>query len=138
MRTVSFYHRVTGILQSAKLTASDDEAVALNTPPGCAAIDGHHDELSLKVDVGTGRLVDYQPSAPTPAENYVWNRTTKRWRLNDALTEKAATRSLALMQIAKLEASQHRPLRELVLGDESARVRVRAIEDEITHLRKQL
>jgi hypothetical protein len=36
--------------------------------------------------------------------------------------------------IAELEASQHAVVRELLLGDESARARLQAIHDEIAEL----
>ena len=50
-RHVSFFHRLTGLLNGVHFLASDANIVALNTPPDHIAIDGHHDHLSKRVDV---------------------------------------------------------------------------------------
>lgn len=43
-----------------------------------------------------------------------------------------------LAQIAALEATQARPMREIALGDDSAKARLQAIDEQINNLRLQL
>ena len=80
MRTVSFYHKDTGLFNGAHLTASSSTSVDINTPDGYAAIDGHYDHLSQRIDVETKTVIDYQP--PAPSVDHEWNIATKRWQLS--------------------------------------------------------
>lgn len=45
---------------------------------------------------------------------------------------------LIVLKITALEATQARPLRELALGDTTARARVQTIQDQIAALRAKL
>src|SRR5277367_2415396 len=100
MKTVSFYHKDTGIFHGNQFIGTDDATVALNTPPDHVAIDGHHDPLSKRVNLDAHRqivaieaeietvqdraqrqaeldalkallLVDYQP--PAPSTDHEWD-----------------------------------------------------------------
>ncbi|HEY3679029.1 MAG TPA: hypothetical protein VGL45_09935 [Bradyrhizobium sp.] len=121
MKRYSFFDLSTGLLASHQYGTSDAADLALNTPPGHGVIDGHHDHLNKRVDITTGELVDYQ----RPAEEIAAQATIDR-------------RSLALAQIAQLEASQHRASRELSLGRPGAFERLQAIDADIAKLRLDL
>lgn len=121
MKTVAFYHKETGLLNGMRFMASDDELIALNTPPGHIAIEGEHDHLTKRVDVTTGEVIDYQ----RPADEL-------------AADVKTDGRVTALMMIASLEASQHRAIREAALGNPGAAARLQSIDDQITALRADL
>jgi hypothetical protein len=121
MRTVVFYHKDTGLLNGTHFMASDDELIALNTPPNHIAIEGDHDHLTKRVDVTTGEVVDYQ----RPADEL-------------AAEAKGIARQTALMKIASLEASQHRAIREAALGGLGAAARLQSIDDQISALRADL
>jgi hypothetical protein len=129
VRTVSFFHKETGALHSNQLICSDDAAVALNTPADHIAIDGHHDYLCKRVDLETKQIVEWIP--PAPSADHVWNPETLRWQLSAAAQGKAQARQLAQARIAALRASSIDVMRELLLGNESARARLQAIADEI-------
>jgi hypothetical protein len=126
MKTVNFYHKETGVLNGTHLLASDDGAVALNTPTDHIAIDGHHDHSSRRVDVATGELIDYQP--PSPGVDYEWNADTKRWQLSAAVEAWQAARSTALAAITVLEGQGIRAMRELALGQVGAADRLAALD----------
>jgi hypothetical protein len=138
MRAVSFYHKVTGVLHAVQVIASSDEVVALNTPPEHLAIEGHHDPLSKRVDVTTGAVVEHQP--PAPSTDHAWNDETKRWALKPEIAVAQARRAAALTQIATLEASQQRAMRELLidLNDATAKQRLLDIDEQIGALRSGL
>jgi hypothetical protein len=75
MRQVSSYHKETRLLNGSHLLASDDAAIALNTPPDHIAIDGHHDSLSKRVDVANPETIDVyvtsdQSDIPTKVTRY--------------------------------------------------------------------
>lgn len=136
MRTVSFFHRETGLLNGQLLIASDDEAVALNTPADHIAIDGHHDSLTQRVDLATAQVVDYQPPQPSP--DHEWNVESKRWVLGAATAARQAARSSALLAIGQLEAKGIRAMRELALNTLGAADRLKSIDDQISALRADL
>lgn len=73
--------RLLGRSFSAPGTDADDEDVALNTPAGCGVVAGVSDWQSQKVDLDTGRLVDFQP--PPPADDamrtWEWHWVARRW-----------------------------------------------------------
>ena len=56
MRSVSFFHKETGLLHPVTVIASDDEAIKLNTPPDHEPIDNPkdgsvHDHMSRRVNM---------------------------------------------------------------------------------------
>lgn len=136
MRAVSFYHKETGRLLGNQMLASDDEVLALNTPADHAAIDGHHDHQSKRVDIATGEVLEYQP--PRPSDDHEWNDEAKRWQLNAAAIGKLNRNNSARARIAQLENSQHRLVRECALGNSNSKTKLREIDDEIVSLRSQL
>lgn len=139
MKCVSFYHRETGLFNGAHLTTSDEDTIELNTPADHVAIDGHHDSLSKRVDISSGEVVDYQ--APPLSDDHVLDPQTRQWVLTPAALERKRKRPDALARIAKLEAAQHRLVREalmqLMLGQDTKQSyqRLAGIDDEIETLR---
>jgi hypothetical protein len=136
MRVVSFYHKETGLLADSRILASDDATVVLNTPANHGVIEGHHDHLSTRVDVATGEILDYQP--PSPSTDHEWNAESKRWQLSAAATDRAQRRTAAAARIAALEVSQHRLVREVLLGRVSGLAKLQLLDDEISSLRSQV
>lgn len=112
---VHIYNAKSGLFTGASFhtNQTDPKAIAVFiaevTPPGHAAYRGYVvDALSQKVDLPTGRLVEYQPPQPSP--NHEWNPTIRRWQ-----RAKSTKRSTSLSRIAELEANQHRAVRETVI-----------------------
>jgi hypothetical protein len=139
----SVYDSTTGALvgQDVIGTAAN---VALNTPEGCAAIEGQHDHLSKRVDLATGEVVDWVPPKPddTELETYEWDTTTApkrpRWVAKPtALARKQAKQARVQERMDRLEAKQARPLRELLLDPNNAQARdkLAALEAQLVELR---
>lgn len=140
MRSVSFYHKETGLLHAVTVVASDDEAIKLNTPADHEPIDNPadgsvHDHLSRRVDLETKTVVDYQPPQPSP--DHEWNETTKRWQLNSATRERESKRRDAHARIAALADEERHLIRRLALNafDGEAKERLAKIDSEIAELR---
>lgn len=136
MRCVRFFHRETGLIHPQRVIVSSDHALALNTPPDHDVIDDPKDKpidpLCQRVNIHTRLVQEYQPPAPSAA--HVWNPQTKRWVLSAATQARASAKAAALARIAELESSQHRAVREAVLGMDGAHKRLQALDDEIrTH-----
>jgi len=136
MNKVSFYHKGTGIFRDYQFMTSKDELIALNTPPDHAAIEGHFDHLSQKVDVESGEVVDHQP--PAPSADHEWDAAMKRWRKHAATAARDVDRAIARARLTHLETMQPRLLREVALGYEHARKQLAEIDEEIIALRPQL
>lgn len=136
MRHVSFYHKETGAIHPNCFFSTNERAIALNTPAGFAVIDGHLDCLSQRVDVATGKVVDYQP--PSPSADHEWNAATKRWQLNAAASAKASAALAARLRIGEIEQLSTRLARQCILGINGAREALAALEAEVTQLEKYL
>lgn len=141
MRTWHYFDRSTGLFvgKSVSYPADHPQSEKLATscaPDGCAPIEGVTDYLSQRVDLTTGQVVSWQPPQPSP--DHEWNAGTKRWQLTAASAAKASARLSALSEIAALELSQLRALRELALGDSSAVERLKSVDAQVAALRKDL
>ena len=134
---VHFYDEATGLFTGRSLSVTDGEhaaaAIKANTPPGKVGFEGDVDPLAQRVDVSTGKLVDYQP--PQPSADHEWDASTKRWQLTAAAATRKRARAAALQQIAALEQSQHGAVRDALLGRGTDRLK--AIDEQIAELRKQ-
>jgi hypothetical protein len=140
IRHWSFYNESTGIISGQHFSATDDGSLSLNTPPGHKAIEGHHDPLSVRVNVETGELVE-QP--PRPSEHHEWKN--RRWTLNNQEQMRLDNHASALAQIAHLETNiQPRAQRELLLaiarklGLEEEATRLKVVDEGIASARAQL
>jgi len=136
MKTYSFYHAETGVLHPDVFFSTNPDTLPANTPVGHVAIEGMVDALSQRFDLRSKQIVDYQP--PQPSSKHEWNKETKRWQLNSAASAVEESRTRALNQIAALEQSQNRIVREHLLGDASALERLAQIDNRIAELRKEL
>ncbi len=137
---MAFYHKHTGTLHQTSVVVSDDAAVALNTPPDHVAVDqpasGPLDPLSQKVDVATGKVIDWQP--PQPSDDHEWRG--RRWRLTATAEEQQRRRTLAIIRRGELLEQQHDLMRRLVLNpqDEDARTALAALHAEMESLQADL
>jgi len=138
MRTWSFYDQETGDISGKRFRAINDRVLAANTPTGFTAIEGAFDRLSQRVDVETGKVIDYQP--PAPDDDHEWNATRRRWVKKPEVLAAERRDKAARDRIAELEASQLRATREHLLDpiDPAPTARLRAIDDEIKTLRSDL
>jgi len=138
VRRYSFYHPDTGLFTAKILATTNPALVALNTPEGYRAIAGAYDHLSQRVDLGTLKVIDYQPPRPSP--QHEWNPKSRRWELAAAVIAQRQLAAQALSEIARLEATQARPMRELALdpANVAAHARLAAIDAQIVELRKRL
>jgi len=135
MRVISFYHKETGLFHGRQLMTADPKLIASNTPPDHIAIEGDHfDAQSQRVDVKTGQVVDRVP--PKPSDNHEWNSSIRRWQIKPEILAADEARRKAIERIKSLELKALRSLREHALGQAAATERLRAIDDEITQLRR--
>jgi hypothetical protein len=120
MKTISFYHKDTGIISSYKVTG-DDELAKQNTPIDHIAIDGYHSHLVKKFDLETKSIVDYVPPPVTEEQ------------------DKIANSAAARIRIRQLENAQPRIVREMLLYPNDGHIKkLWDIENEIENLRKDL
>jgi hypothetical protein len=140
LRQYHFYHEATGLLSAYSLALNvpdgHDELVSRNCPSGHKAIEGHLHPSRHRVDVGTGKVVDYQP--PAPSVDHEWDEVTQRWQLNAAALAKVQVAAAAHFRIRELRDSQHDIIRAAVLGDRSALDQLRSIDTEISELSRTL
>jgi hypothetical protein len=116
MKHYSHYDPSTGEFTGVSVFG-DEEAIALNVTAENPAIEGHHDRETHRVNLKTGQVVPREaPRASSATERH----------------------HAALARIHALEARQARAVIEHVLGDASAKQRVRDLEDEIARLRQEL
>lgn len=120
MRNVAFYHKDTGILHPCSIIASDDAAVALNTPVDHVVIDqpksGNLDPAIHHIDVATLAVVEHARAVPSAEEN------------------KTQQRRVAVIRISRLQDETVTLLRAHALGDAKALKRLQEIEDEAAAL----
>lgn len=137
-RTWSIYELSTGVFIGKQVTAYTDEQIAMNTPPGCAAIEGRFDAGSQRVDLSTGEVVDYRPASPDA--EHEWNEAARRWTLRPEIALVRRARANTIAQIESLEARQLRPLRELSIdpSNMAARDMIDQIDRQIRALRLTL
>ncbi len=133
-----FYDLTTGLFRRQRLASSDPALVEANTPPGCGAYAGAVDPESQRIDLATGALVDWQPDQPS--SEHEWDPAARRWELTRDAAKREARRIDAEREIERLERQQLRAMREVALdgGNEDAKTRLRAIDDEIAALRPAL
>lgn len=135
--TWSFYDPETGLF-SGRAYLGTEEGLKLNTPRGMAVKAGRFHQLSQRVDLETGEVVEYRP--PAPDDDHEWNADRRRWTLKPEALERRQQRRQSEARIKVLEQQQARPSRELALDSTNAeaRRRLEAIEAEIAQLRKDV
>ena len=140
----TIYNVSTGAFTGQEVVANNEHSLRINTPDGCAAIEGQHDHLSKRVDLATGEVVDWIPPAPpdTDLETFEWDNAPKRPRWVSKPTAKAikqGKQARVQERMDRLEAKQARPLRELLLdpNDAQARAKLAALEAQLAALRNE-
>lgn len=141
MKEFSFYNKETGAISGKRISCSAegeslDRFLADNTPEGFVCIEGTFDRLSQIVDLETKEVIDYIPEQPSA--DHEWHPLAKRWVYNAAYLAAQKADTEARKEIALLEASQLRPLRELALGNKSAEARIAEIDAKISVERTKL
>lgn len=140
-----YYDLATGVFtgQCVSSSRADQAFLDANAREGLGLIDGVADHLSQRVDVGTGKLLDYIPSSP--GEDYQWSNVSRRWELSDAAVIREQRRRQALSEIERLEREvQPRIIRELRLAelesrrDSGAENRLAQLDARIAELRVDL
>lgn len=132
----SIYRLSDGMIIDSK--ESDESQLANNVPQGCGYIVDHHDYLSVKVDLGTKELADYQP--PAPSADHYWDVISKRWRLSDEVGAAISADANARRELATLDLKAIRYLIDANNGsiDEEGKQRLAAISAAKDELRKKL
>jgi hypothetical protein len=134
-KTFTVYRKSDGIFV-AQLTADDSHA-QMNTPEGCALVEGAYDHLSQRMNLASGNVEDWRPSSPSI--DHEWDEASKRWRLNSDAAAREQTKIATRTRIAHLETNvQPRTIRESALNQPDAQKRLQDIDAEIAGLRKQL
>lgn len=113
MKTFSFYDPATGLLSGGNVTLPEG-LLELNTPEGLVAIEGVFDPARQRIDLATGKAVDWQP--PVDPQRAAAHRHFERERL-----------------VRQMEGQQARSMRALLLdpNDQQARQRLAEIEAQI-------
>jgi hypothetical protein len=138
MKRWHFWDQTSGAISSHYFCAPNDRALRDNTPAGLIPIEGTYDHLSQRVDLATGKVIDYRPDQPD--DDHEWNERLRRWTKRPEAMAKQIQATRAQRQIERLEKQQARPMRELARnpGDAAARRRIDEIDAEIEALRAQL
>jgi|SRR6185295_7999522 len=114
MKAVSVYCKTTGLIKH-HITANDDDDLKHNIPADHAVIDGHHDPRTCKVDLVTGAIERHSGADPVAMPVHPVLDARRR--------------------IHALDQRSIRVLRELALGYDGARQRLKDIDDEMQLLR---
>lgn len=151
MRNVTYYHKDTGALHRLSTLASDDLAIALNTPADHVPIDhppsgSYLDWQSQRVNLELVRAEheahvqahaesaappEYRPSIavvedwqpPPPSPEHEWNSAAKRWQLGAKAREAAEVARAGTARRAEIIAEQQPLLRRLALNPDDAAAR---------------
>lgn len=148
MSTWSFFRVADGLFTGGTITLADDARLPASTPEGCGAAPGIFDPLTQAWDVNAGVAVDYVPPKPPDTDDaaYAWDAATKRWQARATLVaNKKARKAPIQLQIDALQATQHEPLRAVVLAlgkakpaPAGAMAKLQAVDDAIAPLQATL
>lgn len=144
MKVYSFYELATGSFTGSHITCPD-AWLEQNTPGGCGAMEGLHDPLCRRVNLGTGEVEAYVPDKPadTSSETWTWNAAIERWQSAPTLAAlKAQAVDAVMAALERQELSQARAQREVLLAlmagatpSPDAVARLQAVEDNCAVLR---
>lgn len=130
------YDKTNGMFLGRTFTAPEAEA---NLDKNVASIHGIHkedgliDHLSQQLDLVTGKVIDYRPLPPS--SEHEWNACTKRWQRSLSAKTKEVAAATMRVRLAHLRTvMQPDIIRRLLLGDETQRAALQAVEDEINQL----
>jgi hypothetical protein len=144
MRKVYLYDKKTGLFSGRSFEYSGpdfDDAVTANTPQGDAWIEGDFDPATKRVDLGTGRIMEYQP--PQPDEDYELSTDTGRWVKRADVARWERDRMNAFSRLELLDRKRSRALADHALRPDERtgedlklpHERLQEIEDEAEILR---
>lgn len=145
----SYFDRRTGLFTGKQITVNKREQLRA-VDPNIDCIEGAYDPMSERVvihrttDKETGKdieafdVIDYQP--PKPNDSSEWDDDKKRWQLTAEAQRIDDLHEAANAEIAKLEASQARSMRELALdpNNQEAKRYLISIDLRIAELRANL
>lgn len=117
MNTCHFFYKLDdGVFDGRTFSSSDHEALKLNTPQGYGSRSDVSDWQSQRVDVATGKLVDWQP--PRPDADHFWDPKTRRWLINPIVSERRLRESQLLTEIKSIDERLIRPMLEIQANPE--------------------
>ena len=128
MPTYTFYRTDTGALLQATFSGTP-AALASNTPPGCAAIEGAFDAQARRVV--DGAVQTWQPPKPetTRAWDWAWDDKAGCWdRVPSLPRRKRLATDTVHERIAEIEEAQARPLREWLLAEADGSDKTEAVQ----------
>lgn len=104
---------------------------------------GQFDHLSQRVDLSTGKVVDWQPPKPddTPLVRHEWDKDTKRWlRIKTQRALDAEHDAAIAVELAALDAKRIRPLAEMMVKRDAwlAREQLERLEAQADALRARM
>lgn len=137
-----FYDPVSGALSQSVVVGTRAFAAAA-CPPGMDVAEGVFDPQAQRVDLKTGKVVDWQPPAPPADEWRTWAWSTEERRWQPQPTDKARRRDTRRALAAQIEAAERgtlRALREMAIDptNTAADARLAEIERRIRALRQQM
>lgn len=110
-RTGYIYDLSTGLLTGTSFTSSDEGEFERQITEGHGMVFDVVDCQSQRVDLATGKLVDYQPARPS--DDHYWEPRSKRWRLNPIVDQARQRRGEIIQRIKELDERLIRPMAEL-------------------------
>lgn len=152
MKRWFFFDTNTGLFNGSHFATNEHECLINNIPAGLRELEGIFDPLSQRVDLDVLKqidkldaekdaalieglkaklVVDYQP--PQPDEDHEWNADAKRWQIKPDIAKKRQVIAAAQAEIDRMEQSQLRALRELLLDPDNANAkeRLQSIDEQI-------
>jgi hypothetical protein len=134
-----FYCEVTGLIHQAKVYSNNledaklsDLAARMNAPPGHLPIAGTYDHDTQRVDLQTRQVVPHKPARPS--EDHEWHTDVGRWHLKNEVAERERLHLDVRRQIAELEATSPRLLRQAQLGHPGAQEALARLDQQINQL----
>lgn len=147
MSTWSFYDSTTGEFYGATFSGPPD-SVKQNTPNGYIPIQGLFTPRGQRVDLATGKVVDYVPPKPPDTEffTHVWSDDLRAWESRPTRAGLIAQNDdLLKVRMAQAEAKQARAVRDIALAaalgtppPRAAVLTLQEVEAEVSALRAKV
>lgn len=132
MNLWSFYDLASGLFLGRQFSGPT-EALASNTPPGAAALEGSYHPDRWAVDLATGGVVPRTPPRPADTELYTWelHPVIRVWEQVPTFEgQRAAMVGEAMQELVAAEGTTDRALRELILADPASPAHARMLQIE--------
>ena len=138
----SFFDLKTGLL-TGQFYSGDDPTQMLT--PGVGMVEGIHDHLSKRVELGSGSVVNYRPPPPADTEDasHKWDSGAARWvPIATLAANKKALCAAVVAEQYNAEQAQARAVRETLLLSglqrDAALERLKVLEKRATSMREIL